>query len=319
MDFIAIDFETANNNYNSACALGLVMVENKEIVNSKYYLIQPPTLDFSPNNIEIHGIKPEDVENSPKFPEVWKEISKYFNNTNCIIAHNATFDMTVLKACLENYNLEIPKFNYVCSMVISGRGVRKLGYYARDYRKLDEICQLFNIELNHHHALSDAKACAEIVLKTLDITNRKSIDTFLSTYRSVKVRSFKDLKIKNTTFHKGKKFNNIRISEIKPESKNFDTTHPFYGKSIVFTGELKNISRRNAMQKVVNIGGIVKSSVSSKTDYLIVGKQDLTLVGSSGLSTKERKAYDFIDKGFNIKILSESDFINLIENKKSLA
>lgn len=319
MDFIAIDFETANNNYNSACALGLVMVKNNKIVDSKYYLIQPPTLKFNPKNIEIHGISPDDVRDKPKFPKVWKEISQYFDNTNYVVAHNARFDMSVLKICLKDYNLNIPDFKYVCSMVISGKAVRKLGYYAKDYRTLDDISKLFNIELNHHNALSDANACAQIVLKTLDVTNRKSINTFLSTYRSVKVRSFMDLKVKNRYFGKGQRFNHIKISEIKTENENFDTDHPFYNKNFVFTGELENISRRDAMQRIVDIGGIVKSGVSSKTDYLVVGKQDLTIVGEDGLSTKERKAYKLIDKGLDIKILNEHDFLKLLKLEKGFA
>lgn len=318
MDFITIDFETANENYNSACALGLVAVSNNKIIDTKYYLIQPPTLNFNPKNIEIHGIRPNDVKDKPKFPEIWEEISQYFYNTNYVIAHNATFDISVLKVCLEDYGLEIPDFKYVCSMVISGRGVRKLGYYVKDYRSLDKVCKLFNIELEHHNALSDAKACAKIVLKTLRITNRKNLNTFLSTYSSVKVRSFKEFKVKNRSLYKYKKFENIKISEIKPETSNFNTDHPFYNKNIVFTGTLNNISRKNAMQKVVNIGGKIKSSVSSKTDFLIVGKQDLSLVGETGLSTKERKAYALIDKGHSIKILDESNFLNLLSTKESL-
>jgi DNA polymerase-3 subunit epsilon len=66
------------------------------------------------------------------------------------------------------------------------------------------------------------------------------------------------------------------------------------------------------MQKIVNVGGIVKSSVSSKTDYLVVGKQDKALVGDDGLSSKEEKAYELISSGSSIKILNEEQFSLLL-------
>jgi DNA polymerase III subunit epsilon len=62
MDFVALDFETANENRDSACALGLVVVENNEIVKKDYWLIRPKELYFNPFNISIHGITPDDVK-----------------------------------------------------------------------------------------------------------------------------------------------------------------------------------------------------------------------------------------------------------------
>jgi DNA polymerase III subunit epsilon len=88
--------------------------------------------------------------------------------------------------------------------------------------------------------------------------------------------------------------------------------NPFFQKNIVFTGELSTLERKEAMQQVVNSGGIIKSGVSSKTDFLIVGTQDKSLVGESGLSTKERKAYELMNKGKTIKILTEEEFIQLL-------
>src|SRR5690606_31191463 len=107
-------------------------------------------------------------------------------------------------------------------------------------------------------------------------------------------------------------FNRVSISEITPTSNKYDETHVFYGKNIVFTGELKSLERKDAMQKVVDLGGILKSSVSRKTDYLIVGEQDKSIVGDDGLSSKEEKAYELIEKGFNIKILNEEEFLKII-------
>ena len=92
-----------------------------------------------------------------------------------------------------------------------------------------------------------------------------------------------------------------------------DPAHPLCGKNLVFTGEL-SISRKEAMQLAVNVGAVIKSSVSSKTDYLIVGKQDLALVGEDGMSGKEEKAHALNEAGkANIRIVSEADFWQLID------
>ncbi|WP_142413099.1 exonuclease domain-containing protein [Hathewaya massiliensis] len=313
MSFVCIDFETANKFYNSACSLGLVLVEEETIKESKYYLIQPPDLNFDQGNINIHGITPDEVADKPKFCDVWNEISDYILSADYVIAHNAVFDMSVLKCCLEEYNIPIPNFEYVCSIPISARAVRKLGYPTKDYKSLSNVCDLFNIKLNHHNALSDAEACAQVVINSLLTVKRKNLESFLSTHRSVPIHSFKDLEIKKNFFAKGvSKFNRVKIEDIKTDKCDFDETHPFYNKNFVFTGNLQNIDRKLAMQKVVDLGGIIKSGVSRTTNFLVVGIQDLSLVDESGMSTKEKRALELIDKGFDIKFLSEVCFLDMI-------
>ncbi|HAF0292535.1 TPA: exonuclease [Salmonella enterica subsp. enterica serovar Typhimurium var. 5-] len=308
MDFISIDFEIANNNLNSACSMGLVFVENNRIIDEKYYLIHPPTMEFDKKMTEVHGIKPLDVLSAPYFNVVWKEIKHHFDNTT-IIAHNAQFDMNVLYACLNEYSLEIPEFPYICSIPISTRAARttQLG------NSLKDRCTHFGIELqDHHNALADSRACAELVIKCVEIKNCNSIQTYINKYSALSLKSFSDLKPQTHLF-KRKTFNKVNISEIAATVENFNEEHPFYEKNIVFTGELQNIDRKTAMQYVVDLGGIVKSGVSSKTNYVIVGQQDKALVGEDGLSSKEEKAYELIDKGIDIKFLREPEFLNLLK------
>ena len=115
MDFIAIDFEIANNKMSSACSLGMAFVDNHKIVDEKYFLIQPPEMEFDRKMVEIHGITPDDVQNAPTFHMVWEEIQHYFQE-NTIIAHNAHFDMSVLHSCLTKYSIDLPEFKYICSI-----------------------------------------------------------------------------------------------------------------------------------------------------------------------------------------------------------
>ncbi len=309
-DFISIDFETANNNYNSACSIGLAIVEDKEIIDMKYFLIQPPTLEFDEKNINIHGITPDDVKDVPRFPEIWDKIKYYFSD-NMIIAHNAIFDMSVLKNCLEEYNLNIPDFNYLCSIPISTCACRGQNVG----RSLKDRLEYFGINLeNHHNALADAEACAKLVIEVINRKKRKSFESFCRVHSSLPIKNFRNLEPRRFLKKSNKKmFNRIAISEIIATTNNFDKEHVFYNKSIVFTGKLITMDRKLAMQKVVNLGGIIKSDVSSKTDFLIVGTQDKAIVGKDGISLKERKAQELKARGNHIQIIKENDFLNILQ------
>lgn len=310
MDFITIDFEIANSDYSSACSMGMVFVKDKKIVDEKYYLIQPPSMIFDNEFTEIHGIQPSDVIDSPTFDQVWKEIIQYFTGDTYIVAHNAQFDLNVLRNCLDKYNLDIPDFEYVCSIPISTRACRGEGVG----QSLKDRLSHFGLAItNHHNALDDSRACAELVIRCLDIKKRRSLDSYLRTFTSVPIKTFKNIKVQRMFFKRSNKFkSSVSIKDITPTEKQYNSNHPFFKKNIVLTGELDCISRNEAMQKIVNLGGILKSGVSRKTDYLILGKQDPKLVGPSGISSKEKKAIELIENGIEIKIIKDTEFLRLI-------
>ncbi|MFV0559611.1 MAG: 3'-5' exonuclease [Enterococcus sp.] len=159
MNFIAMDFETANHEAHSACSLALVMVQHSKIVGEYYTLIQPET-PFFWRNVQIHGIHEKDVANAPKFPEVWQQINKYFQSNRLIVAHNAPFDTRVLAGCLDYYSIDQPHYLSLCTVKSS----KKLFPELPNHR-LNTMCESLNINLeNHHDALEDSRACAEILL-----------------------------------------------------------------------------------------------------------------------------------------------------------
>lgn len=310
MDFVTIDFEIANNELNSACSIGLASVIGNEIVDKRYFTIKPPDSYMDPEMTKIHGLTIDDVNNSPTFDEVWGDISHFFNESTYIIAHNAQFDMSVLKNCLLAYEINSPDFNYICSIPISTRACRGEGVpnsLAARTKRFDIVMD------NHHNALSDAIACAELVLASMVTKNRMSIHTYLSTFYSIPVKRFADLKYRSS-FRKRNRFENIRIKDIVPQQSEFQENHPLFEKAIVFTGSLKDISRKDAMQKVVDLGAVIRSAVNKNTDYLVVGKQDKNVVGKTGRSSKERRADELIEQGIEIKIIHEDDFIYLVRS-----
>jgi DNA polymerase III subunit epsilon len=317
-DFIAIDFETANKYMSSACSIGLVAIKNNEVVDTFYSLIKPSPYYFDERNIEIHGITIDYVKDAPTFPEVWKRIKKYFDG-NTVIAHNAIFDMTVLKNCFIESNMDIPDFDYLCSIPISNFAC----HGEKTGNSLKDKAAYFDVEIeNHHNAISDAMTCAELVLACIKKENCNSLENYIS-ISNLPVKHFTDLipqkefvKSNNKKSNSTNKFNKINISEIVAETESIDTSHEFYGKTIVFTGELSFLDRKTAMQKVVDLGGKITNSVSSKTNYLIVGKQDKSIVGDDGMSTKEKKAYELNKNNNYIQIISEDAFLKLINQYK---
>ncbi|RYM32506.1 DNA polymerase III subunit epsilon [Brumimicrobium glaciale] len=162
MNFTAIDFETATSKRTSACAVGIVSVENGVIIDEYYVLIQPPNNEYNWHNIQVHGITERHTINAPTFDQVFPEIKRRLQGKT-IVAHNESFDRSVLqKTMVEN------GFNY-SELSISERWECTMKLCKANNRypsgKLNECCLVDNIELIHHEALSDARACAELYLR----------------------------------------------------------------------------------------------------------------------------------------------------------
>lgn len=303
MDFIAIDFETANQERDSACELGICIVKNNEIIETKSWLIRPPELYFDSYNVHIHGITEDDVRDKPKFKKLWQEIKPYFEGNN-IVAHFASFDISVLRHTFDTYSIPYPEFNYLCSYIVSKKVWQGLLSYD-----LKSLCQLNRIELEHHRALPDAIACANLFLKAFEQIGKVSLEG---------VENELDIKI-GKLFPNGylpcrvKPKDSRDLSKIIGDPNKHKPEHLFYGKTVVFTGTLTSMVRSKAQQIVVDIGGINATTVTKTTDFLIVGQQDFKIVGEDGMSNKQEKALKLLQKGNRIEVISEDDFLRLIE------
>jgi DNA polymerase-3 subunit epsilon len=161
MNFTAIDFETATGKRHSACAVGIVTVENGTITEQYFSLIQPPGNEYFGMNIAVHGIRPQDTRDAPNFGNLYPEIRRRLQNRT-LVAHNEIFDRSVLKRTMEYYDLPYSELGlaerWECTMRI---------YKAKGYvpYKLNSCCERLGIPLNHHEALSDAIGCAKLYLQ----------------------------------------------------------------------------------------------------------------------------------------------------------
>jgi DNA polymerase-3 subunit epsilon len=159
MNFVSIDFETAKRSRESACSVGLVKYIDGKEADTFYSLIRPPELYILPEFTEIHGLTVDDVKEAPSFEGIWDSNIKPFIGSLPLAAHKASFDMGVLRAILEWYELEIPKIQYFCTCSLARNTWPGLESHA-----LTALAGHFNIVYNAHNALDDAKTCGKLVL-----------------------------------------------------------------------------------------------------------------------------------------------------------
>lgn len=274
-DFTVIDFETANNSRNSICQIGICRIENGKTIYSKSFLVQPPGNEYSNWNVGIHGISPDITHNEPFFSEIWKEIKDYFEN-QLIVAHNAEFDLDCLYKTLEYYGLECPCFQSECTYKLTGLN-------------LIDLVESLDIKLMpHHNALNDSLMCAESYMKLIN-GHKPNMQKITK----------KELK----SFFEGHEKLSGKV--LKPDLKQSDSSSPFYGKKVVFTGVLSVIGREEAAEIVKKMGADIDTAISKKTNFVIIG----TGAGPSKL----KKINEYNRTGSIISMIYETEFLEIIK------
>ncbi|MDY2648909.1 MAG: exonuclease domain-containing protein [Pyramidobacter porci] len=313
LNFVAIDFETANSDRASACALGAVLVHDGIIVDEYYSLIRPhPTCcNFDPFNTEIHGITETDVKDAPELPEAWANIAGSINGST-LVAHYSAFDCRVINDAFGLYGLSLPECAVACSCVISKRMWPELLSFG-----LSSIAEKIDFQFVHHNALEDARAAAQIILTTFRETGsadwielEKNLGFHLGVFHGDEYRSC-GLKPK---FKTPIQLNPVDYSDPELNPDDF----PLWKKNFVFTGTLRSMQRNDAMRKVTQAGGGVLNSVNKKTDYLVMGVQDYYKFTDGEKSNKTKKAEELHTKGYPIEIISEMDFLHMLGDSSAI-
>lgn len=276
-DFTAIDFETMTAEATSACAIGIVRVENNVIVQKFYSLIKPIPDSRTKNLSFVHGITPDMVEKAPTFEQLWPTIKCFFEHQN-IVAHNANFDMDVLDAVSDWYHIDFPVREVFDTMSFTGCG-------------LAESCARAHIPLpDHHDALCDATACAELLLFTWGVTN------------------FLNEKKKDVPFGIDRSGKAIEKETLRPlcddDIQNKET--PFFHKKVVLTGNLSSFPKREIIAEILkNYGADINTSISKLTDIVVVG--------SGAGPSKMQKIQDLKNCGCDIRVIEEPEFLVILD------
>ncbi len=323
MNFVAIDFETANRNWNSACEIGIVVVEDGRVTDTYRRLIRPTPNRFDAGNIRVHKIRPEMVMHEPTFADLYDDILPYLADQH-LVAHNSSFDIGVLLASAKLYGLPQPSLTYSCTVQLARRVFPESPRYG-----LGILSAYLGIELQHHQALSDANACAQIMLQAGQLFGSTSVEELLAEV-NLRPRSIHDY---GSSSRSRRNWGNSRQSTPQPVQQpkprthihnwpshprikdiSFDASdahpgHPAFGKRFVFTGELTSMSREEAMRTVLSNGGRCTTSVSGATDYLVQGVPTWKKATSKVVKAEQLQA-----SGQGIQLIDEETFLELFQN-----
>jgi DNA polymerase-3 subunit epsilon len=281
-NFIAIDFETSYGHV--PCSVGIVEFRNGEIINEYYSLIKPIELKFNRINTSINGIDIEDVINEREFDEIWNEIEHYFVD-RVVVAHNLSFDISVLEKTLDYYGIVKPDFKSFCTLKISQ------SILSLENHKLSTIAKYFGIVQNdYHNSLEDACVCGKIFYQLFDDYNVLLANKFVdSRVGSINKQNYKT------------HLNNInRAIDIKDKFE-WVCSDKLAGKTFVVSGVFNQFSRDDLKQSIEDNGGKVGSSISAKTNYVVAGEN----MGPAKLEKANQ---------LKIPIISEEDYIKMLDS-----
>lgn len=158
--FVAIDFETADEARDSACAVGLVRVESGVVTRRDVRLIRPPR-EVNPGFVLIHGLTSDRLAWEVPFRDVWPTLTGVLEGADFLVAHNVAFDRSVLESCCSACDLSPPSIPWKCTLSMSrARWPKPLS------NRLPDVCRRLGIRLgSHHDAGNDAEACAMAFLR----------------------------------------------------------------------------------------------------------------------------------------------------------
>lgn len=311
--FVSIDFETANSFRGSPCSIGLVRFVDGQIEHKFSSLIKPPPgyEQFDYFNTMLHGISEEDVEDAPEFVDVLPELLAIIGDLP-LVAHNAAFDMGVIRDTLNVYGVQYPKMEYFCTLVLSRKVLNLLSY------RLPIVANELNVEVHSHHdAADDARVSGEIAIGLLRRSNENSL---LDLANSVRVSpgyingdSWKGCHFKGEPV--SDRFSPERLAEIMEAigDGELDPDSEIVGKNVVFTGTLGSMTRAEAHARVLKVGGFPESSVTKHTNFLVFGVQDPShLRPGAEYSSKYLKAQSLKENGQEIEVLDEVSFLKMI-------
>ena len=160
--FIVFDTETPNCRNDSICSIGITVVEDGRIVDERYDLVDPEAR-FDVFNVQLHGISPEMVRYEKNFPVLWEELAPIMDS-GVLVAHNASFDLGVLSKLFRRYGMRRQPDPYLCTVQLG-----RICIPAAPNHKLNTLCDLLGIALDHHNAASDSHACAELLCRYLNL------------------------------------------------------------------------------------------------------------------------------------------------------
>jgi DNA polymerase-3 subunit epsilon len=299
-DFVAIDFETANETRGSACSVGIAQVRDGQVVAEGATLINPETY-FNPYCTAVNGIDEDDVRTAPTFSDLWPELSAVLDGQT-VVAHNASFDMSVMRNTAARYEVAGgPEFDLFCTYRMARVTWPEMPSFSLGY-----VAPAIGVTFEHHEAGNDARACA---LVALAVCRTLAVLALADAAAELKFVPGRMTATSYQGFHLAEYAAGLHAMDGNADA---DPEHPLYGKSVCFTGGMLSMVRRDAAARVVDVGGDFKNSVSKKLDYLVIGDADFVQFADGHRTGKLDKAITLRDAGAPIEIIPENDFLQLL-------
>jgi DNA polymerase III epsilon subunit-like protein len=309
LNYTAIDFETANEYRGSPCAVGLVKVINGVVADERHWMMKPPdcVARFSPFNVAVHGITREMVATAPTWRERLPEILRFIGD-DVVVAHNAGFDMGVLRYACAADEIPSPQLRFLCTLVMARRAFQLPSY------RLPFVAAACGYELrDHHHPLADARGAVDIVNYLALRESAADLDA-LAPLLQVRFGYMDDDAYKPSRRTSVGGSAALVVPDGNPEA---DPSAYLFGRVVVFTGGLTSMTRQVAWNEVVRNGGIPEKATTTRTNVLVLGDfNPASLRPGATYSGKARKAFELQDTGQDIELMTEDDFLRVIEGRR---
>jgi len=292
-DYTLVDLETTGYDpkWDHIIEIGALRVRNGEIVDKTSHLIKYGTDNTIPSAVEnITGITEDMIEKDGIDVRLAIKNLLSFIGDDLVVGFNVNFDINFIYDYVNEYFQKKFENDYVDVLRIARR------FYPNErHNRLKDCIERINLDKKQsHRGLED---CYD-TKKVLDFFKNNSDPNFMESMKKHYHHSKIDLKL------------------LKPETEKFDSGNPFYKSNVCFTGKLDTLLRKQAAQLVVNLGGIAQNGVTEKTDYLILGDTAYSLHNKGTLTTKMKRAYDLINNGNDLKVINESVFIDMLDDRK---
>jgi len=307
LNFTAIDFETANSYRGSPCAVGLVRVRDGKPVDERRWLIRPPepVAYFDGFNTMLHGIDSAMVADAPRWRQVLPAILDYIGN-DVVVAHNAGFDIGVIRYACAVDRIEWPEMRFLCSMVMARRALSLPSY------RLPYVVESLGAQMgDHHDPLADAHGVVAVVKALADRSGVSVLADLAARQRmSIGRMSSGSYTGSVAVGSGGRNFTPIEVNT------DADPSGYLYGRVVVFTGTLMSMTRDVARQECARVGAIPEQNTTKRTNVLVVGDiNPAVLRPGSNLTGKARKAFELQDKGQAIEVMTEDDFVRCLDGQ----
>lgn len=302
VDAVVIDFETANERRGSPCAVGYAVISGLSVTENASFLVHPPEMRFAGFNLSLHGITAAMCEDAPAWPEALAMLNNIIGDA-LVLAHYSPFDIGVIRDSCADTGAVCPELRFACT-----RQLARMVWPGQASYCLPDVAAFAGVELtNHHDAAADALATAEVAIaaaRSLGCGSVPEVYTHVGFYAGTLQGGIYTRSTMPTPNH--------RLPRTPSEGVTFDEHHPYYDHVLVFTGGMMSMTRHDAQQAVVDVGGRPMTSVGKRADYLVLGGEFHGLVAGHRFSQKFEKATALRAAGQDLELLNEVEFLALL-------